>query len=71
MVSGWEGYKVMKKIKRMKDPIKIWNKEVFGDNKEIKREIIEKIQRLDKKEEENSIEEEEVIERRTLRNKLE
>ena len=27
----------MEKLKRMKDTIKIWNKEVFGDTKEIKR----------------------------------
>ena len=69
-VLGWEGFKVMEKLKRMKDSIKIWNKEVFGDTKEIKREIIEKIHWLDKKEEENTIEDEEVIERRTLTNKL-
>ena len=61
----------MEKLKRMRVPIKIWNKEVFGDTREIKRDIIGKIQWLDKKDEENTIEEFEVLERRSLRNRLE
>ena len=42
-VSWWEGYRVMEKLKRMKESIKMWNNEVLGDTREIKRGIIEKI----------------------------
>ena len=62
---------MMENLKRMRVPIKIWNKEVFRDTRERKWEIIGKIQRLDKKEEENIIEEFEVLERRSLQNRLE
>ena len=55
-ISGWEGYRVMEKLKRMKGAIKTWNREVFGDTREIKKEIIERIKWLDKKEEETIIE---------------
>ena len=61
----------MEKLKRMKHSIKLWNKEVFGDTREIKKDIIDKIQGLDKKEEENIIAYAEIVERRLLRNKLE
>ena len=71
VVSGWEGYKFMEKLKGLRGPIKRWNKEVFGDTREIKREIIKKIQRLNKKEEENSLEDFEVLERRRLMDMLE
>ena len=71
VVSGWEGYKIMEKLKGLRGPIKSWNKEIFWDTREIKREIIEKIQRSDKKEEENSKEEYEVLERRRLPDMLE
>ena len=62
---------MMKKLKRIKESVKMWNKKVFGDTREIKRGVIERIQRLDKKEEEITIAREEIEERRSLRNKLE
>ena len=30
-VTGWEGFKFMKKLKYIKEKIRTWNKEVFGD----------------------------------------
>lgn len=30
-VSGWAGFKLFQKLKAMKDRLKVWNKEEFGD----------------------------------------
>ncbi|KAL5567832.1 hypothetical protein UlMin_024407 [Ulmus minor] len=50
-VEGWQSYRMMEKLRALKDKIKAWNKEVFGDTRLIKKEVVEKIARLDKKEE--------------------
>ncbi|KAL5550481.1 hypothetical protein UlMin_000657 [Ulmus minor] len=48
-VEGWESYRMMEKLRALKDKIKTWNKEVFGDTRLIKNEVVEKIAGLDKK----------------------
>ncbi|KAL5574996.1 hypothetical protein UlMin_016695 [Ulmus minor] len=50
-VEGWESYRMMEKLRALKDKIKAWHKEVFGDTRIIKKEVVEKIVGLDKKEE--------------------
>lgn len=50
-VKGWESYKIMEKLRVLKDKIQVWNKEVFGDIRISKKEVAEKIVGLDKKEE--------------------
>ncbi|KAL5543130.1 hypothetical protein UlMin_010840 [Ulmus minor] len=48
-VKGWESYKIMEKLKVLKEKIKVWNKEVFGDTRIIKKEVVGKIVEIDKK----------------------
>ena len=50
-MEGWESYRMMEKLRALKDKIKVWNKEVFGKTRIIKKEVVEKITGLDKKEE--------------------
>ena len=51
----------MEKLKGMKERIKRWNKEVFGDIMEVKRETLAKIERLDGKENSGQLEESEFL----------
>ena len=37
---GWEGHKVLRKLKFVKSKFKIWNKDTFGDLRERKSDII-------------------------------
>lgn len=45
---GWAGYCLMKKLKFVKEKLKIWNREVFGDVRIRKRELLELIGGLDR-----------------------
>ena len=60
----------MEKFKDLKMSIKRWNKESFGDIRELKQVTLVEIERLDKKEEAANLNENEILERRMLRNKL-
>ena len=42
-VQGWEGFKFMKRLNFVKNKIKIWNKEVFGDLREAKDSIVKEL----------------------------
>ncbi|KAL5572566.1 hypothetical protein UlMin_022163 [Ulmus minor] len=70
-VEGWESYRIMEKLRVLKDKIKVWNKEVFGDTRIIKKEVVEKIADLDKKEEMRQLDVGERELRLSLRNQLE
>ncbi|KAL5539489.1 hypothetical protein UlMin_044009 [Ulmus minor] len=70
-VEGWESYKIMEKLRALKDKIQVWNKEVFGDTRIIKKEVVEKIAGLDKKEEMAQLDVGEKELRLSLRNQLE
>lgn len=47
-VTGWEGFKFMKKLKFVKEKLKSWNVEVFGDIKGRKKDILKELNSLDK-----------------------
>ncbi|KAL5557970.1 hypothetical protein UlMin_034181 [Ulmus minor] len=70
-VEGWESYRIMEKLRALKDKIKAWNKEVFGDTRIIKKEVVEKIAGLDKKEEMTQLDVGERGLRLRLRNQVE
>ena len=70
-VEGWESYRIMEKLRALKDKIQVWNKEVFGDTRIIKKEVVEKIAGLDKKEEMTQLDVGERELRLSLRNQLE
>lgn len=61
----------MEKLKGVKEKIKVWIRESFGDKNLAKSEILGKIERLDSKEEDSFLEKDESEERRILRNRLE
>ncbi|KAL5566576.1 hypothetical protein UlMin_029740 [Ulmus minor] len=70
-VEGWESYRMMEKLRALKNKIKAWNKEVFGDTRLIKKEVVEKIAGLDKKEETSQLDVGERELRVSLRNQVE
>ena len=44
---GWEGYKFMTKLKLIKERVKTWNREVFGDLRLKKLSMLRKTKDLD------------------------
>lgn len=44
---GWEGFKLMKKLKFIKEKVKLWSKEEFGDLEKTKEELEAKLKGLD------------------------
>ena len=46
-LSGWEGYKLMTKLKLIKGKLKRWNVEVFGDTRMQKHSMLRRIRELD------------------------
>ncbi|XP_028121753.1 uncharacterized protein LOC114318966 [Camellia sinensis] len=49
-VHGWEGFKFMRKLRGVKDNLKVWKREVFGDIGAVKAGLIRDIEELDVKE---------------------
>ena len=47
-VQGWEGFRFMRKLKSLKDKLKVWNLEVFGDIRIKEDEILKEIETLDR-----------------------
>ncbi|KAL5548851.1 hypothetical protein UlMin_004082 [Ulmus minor] len=70
-VEGWESYKIMEKLRVLKEYIKVWNKEIFGDTRIIKKEVVDKIDEIDKKEGNRQLGDGERELRVRLRNQLE
>ena len=54
-VEGWEGHKFMSKLKVVKSELKVWNREVFGDLREGKRQILSYVARIDSLEQEENL----------------
>lgn len=59
VVHGRGDYMMKEKLKALKAKIRIWNKEVFGDVNKQGQVIVEEMARLDKKNEEHGLTEEE------------
>ncbi|GKV26298.1 hypothetical protein SLEP1_g35629 [Rubroshorea leprosula] len=60
-IEGWAAFKCQKKLKLLKEECKRWNNEVFG-NVEVRFEsVLQQIEKLDKKSEENDLDENEVM----------
>ena len=47
-VQGWEGFKFMRKLKSLKDKLRVWNWKVFGDIRIKRDEILKEIETLDR-----------------------
>ena len=45
--NGWEGYKFMNKLKHIKERVKIWKVEVFGDSRLQQQSLVRRIKELD------------------------
>ncbi|KAL5543460.1 hypothetical protein UlMin_007244 [Ulmus minor] len=61
----------MEKLRALKEYIKVWNKEIFGDTRIIKKEVVDKIDEIDKKEGNRQLGDGERELRVRLRNQLE
>ncbi|GKV18280.1 hypothetical protein SLEP1_g28685 [Rubroshorea leprosula] len=60
-IEGWAAFKCQKKLKLLRQECKRWNKEMFG-NVEVRFEsLLQQIEKLDKKSEENDLNENEVL----------
>lgn len=49
-VEGWEGYKWMTRLRKIKPLLKIWNKDVFGDLGVIEAALLNRLKELDRTE---------------------
>ncbi|KAK9929868.1 hypothetical protein M0R45_026941 [Rubus argutus] len=54
-VFGWEGFKFMRKLRGLKEKIKVWSKETFGNVGGEKRELEELIKQLDTEEKSDNL----------------
>ena len=57
-LEGWEGYKWMKNLQRIKTHLKKWNSEVFGDMRLIEVGLYSRLKELDRLETEENWNEE-------------
>ncbi|XP_057432258.1 uncharacterized protein LOC130725012 [Lotus japonicus] len=48
-ISGASGFVLKEKLKAIKEKLKIWNKDIFGDVNQNYRELVEKLEELDQK----------------------
>lgn len=69
-VSSREGCRYMKKLKYVKEKLKVWNLEVFRNFRVRKREVLLKLEALDKSESEPGLEEHRIVCKVILRNDL-
>ena len=65
-INGNEIWILKEKLKRLKKDLKVWNKEVFGHVNISKEKIMSKISELDKKDEDNGLDEEGMSERKHM-----
>lgn len=63
-VERWEGFRSGKKLRKLKIALKEWNKEVFGDVRVRKGDLMVKIDHVDRKEETRGLDDR--VERREL-----
>ena len=52
---GWEGHRLIRKLQLIKAKLKVWNRDVFGDLKEEKNNILSNISRIDSAEQEGNL----------------
>lgn len=69
-LEGWEGFKLIEKLKLIKEKLKGWNKIFFGDIRIRKGETLQEIDSLDRLEVESSVSDSQCARRQTLRNNL-
>lgn len=69
-VEGWEGFKIMRKLKTLKENLKEWNKSIFGDIYVKKEELLKEIHSLDRLELDNFLTEDNRVRRHKLRIEL-
>ncbi|MCI40321.1 cysteine-rich receptor-like protein kinase, partial [Trifolium medium] len=60
LVSGWKGYVLKEKMKRLKGALKKWNKEVYGSIDTKIAALVDDIERLDLKGESEGLSEDEL-----------
>ena len=69
-MDGWEGYKWMKRLQKIKQHLKEWNNDVFGDLRMLEVGLYNRLKELDKMESEENWNEELRGERVTLKKEL-
>ena len=69
-LEGWEGYKWMKRLQRIKTHLKRWNSEVFGDMRLIEGGMYNRLKELDRLETDENWNEELREERVNLKKEL-
>lgn len=70
IVHGWSGYKLMQKLKAVKEKLKLWNKEVFGDINVKLQVLEEKLHQMDILSEERVLTSEEKLSKRSLKSEF-
>lgn len=65
-VEGWGAFVVKEKLKELKQQLKVWNKEVFGNLNTKRNELVLELNALDKKAEEAPLSVEEVARKKAL-----
>lgn len=65
-VNGWVTYVIKEKLKYLKRDLRKWHKECFGDVQQKTNDVVQKINDLDIKDEEEGMEVKKVDERRDL-----
>jgi len=66
LVQGNEIFVLKEKLKMLKSDLKGWNKDVFGYIDKLKVDILNKIQELDRRDDEDELDENKIRERREL-----
>jgi len=70
LVQGYEILVLKEKLKMLKSDLKGWNKDVFGYTDKLKMDILNKIQELDRRDDEDELDEDKIRERRELLSQL-
>jgi len=70
LVQGNEILVLKEKLKMLKSDLKGWNKDVFGYTDKLKMDILNKIQELDRRDDEDELDEDKIRERRELLSQL-
>ena len=60
-MEGWAGFRVLRKFKALKERLKVWNREEFGDIKLKLDSVAEKLSYLDKIAEDRQLNDEERV----------
>lgn len=66
-MSGWAGYRLMKKLKELRSHLRVWNKKVFGNIDSLLKSAEEELHDWDLKAESRSLADEDIRRRREAR----